>query len=341
MFILDILIEDIIHYQTKVAQDLFKKGVFTNETVEQVEILDLPFNHRNNMFQRINFILQMLMHSSEKLKQEHLNILWDLLAVNSQITIDKELFFQWLRNLLGDPTKMSAEIMIQFFKEKLSDKRNNFKDLKKNGFECIQEMFLLINEQQEKLIINNANVVGSSVMTMNQNRSTNQINKVEFKIYVPPSELDGIDILWKLLEEIDKKNIDLITQIMHLITTVHQKLSFIIEDKFYEIGEQFSNECLSRLLHYANSEEQLKKEGEKSEDLNFVKNMVIMMKSFLSDQEKNGTGQLRTHVVMDKHEYLERVVVQNQVSHLKSCPKYIEFNVYSSLTFWEFKKLVS
>lgn len=47
---------------------------------------------------------------------------------------------------------------------------------------------------------------------------------------MPPNELTGINVLWKLLEEVDKKNIDLISVIILLITKVYLNLSSVIED---------------------------------------------------------------------------------------------------------------
>jgi hypothetical protein len=43
--------------------------------------------------------------------------------------------------------------------------------------------------------------------------------------------------LWKLLEEVDKKNKDLISQIIMLITKVYLNFSCVIEEKIHIIGE--------------------------------------------------------------------------------------------------------
>ncbi len=58
-----------------------------------------------------------------------------------------------------------------------------------------------------------------------------------------------MDVLWRLLEEVDKKNMDLLSQIVFLITRVYQNLSFTIDSQIHEIAEQFAEECLTRLSH--------------------------------------------------------------------------------------------
>lgn len=65
----------------------------------------------------------------------------------------------------------------------------------------------------------------------------NQQQKLDFKIHVSPSELEGIEVLWRLLEQSDKKNLDLVANIINLITKVYLSLSTMIEDQIHVIGE--------------------------------------------------------------------------------------------------------
>lgn len=71
------------------------------------------------------------------------------------------------------------------------------------------------------------------------------------------------------------------------------------------------------------------------------KNLVVMMKSFFEDSEKNGTGGLRPHHAIEKGEFIQRIIVQNNITNLKNCPKYIEISTYSNMTLWELKKIIS
>jgi len=84
-----------------------------------------------------------------------LDCVWDLQVTNSLVSLDQELFFQWLKQLLADQNKITPELMLHFFRNKLCQAKVDFRNFKKSGFECIQQMFLLINEMEDKLIINN------------------------------------------------------------------------------------------------------------------------------------------------------------------------------------------
>ncbi len=217
--------------------------------------------------------------------------------------------------------------MLTFFKQKICREDVSFKLIKKYGFECIQTMFLQINEAQDKIVLNNPTNINNNMgmnnnnnnmMGMNNNynnnnnNSSNQSQSLEFKIHVPPNELEGISVLWKLLEEVDKKNMELISLIILLITKVYLNLSSVIEDQIHKIGEQFTQECLTRLSHVIindhQDEEVMLTEQEQTvkfqEKAQFSKNLSIMMKSFFEDSERNGTGGLRPHLSIEKGDFI-------------------------------------
>ena len=74
---------------------------------------------------------------------------------------------------------------------------------------------------------------------------------------------------------------------------------------------------------------------------NFTHIMVIMMKSFFEDSEKHGSGYMRPHHALEKGYYIEKIIIQNNITQQKNCPKYIELNAYSNMTIWDLKKIVA
>lgn len=46
-----------------------------------------------------------------------------------------------------------------------------------------------------------------------------------------------MEVLWKLLEDVEKKNVDLVSLIIILITKIYLNLSSVIEDQIHIIGE--------------------------------------------------------------------------------------------------------
>jgi hypothetical protein len=66
-----------------------------------------------------------------------------------------------------------------------------------------------------------------------------------------------------------------------------------------------------------------------------------MLKSFLQDSERNGSATLRCHAALERGTFIEKIVLQNQISNLKNLARVIEVNTYSNMTLWELKRLAA
>lgn len=66
-----------------------------------------------------------------------------------------------------------------------------------------------------------------------------------------------------------------------------------------------------------------------------------MLKSFLSNSEKNGIGALNCHAALDRGTFLERIVLQNNINLSKGTPKFVELNVPSNMTVWQLKLIAA
>ena len=73
----------------------------------------------------------------------------------------------------------------------------------------------------------------------------------------------------------------------------------------------------------------------------FVKSAVTMLKSFLAESERNGLGSLKCHSALERGQFLDRVILQNQISQQTSLPRLIEVNTHSNMTLWELKKIAA
>jgi hypothetical protein len=84
-------------------------------------------------------------------------------------------------------------------------------------------MFLVVNEHAERLqIISMPSSVNSNI-------------KIEFNVNSAPSELNGVQVMWKLLQECDKKNLDLTTDVVHLITRLYHNLAGLNSEQIKQI----------------------------------------------------------------------------------------------------------
>lgn len=139
--------------------------------------------------------------------------------------------------------------------------------------------------------------------------SLNNVVKVEFNVTSVPSELHGVAVIWKLLQECDKKNLDLTTEVVHLITRLYHNLTGVQPDQIKQIQELFCKECMNQLKVVASN-----KQMNDDEKKQFVKTMIQMVKSFLYEAEKNGCGTLRYHQGLERGEFVEKLILQNLVS---------------------------
>ena len=67
----------------------------------------------------------------------------------------------------------------------------------------MQTMFLKINEHEE--LLHNTSLVSNV---------SNQVTKLDFIVLTPPQKLIGIDVIWKILQECNKKNLDLTASVV-------------------------------------------------------------------------------------------------------------------------------
>lgn len=76
--------------------------------------------------------------------------------------------------------------------------------------------------------------------------------KLDFLILVKPSCLRGIDIIWRIYLDCNKKDLELCSQIINLITNLYYRF---IESKplseILEIQDEFIQNCLLNLRNVA------------------------------------------------------------------------------------------
>ncbi|CDW78148.1 ubiquitin carboxyl-terminal hydrolase family protein [Stylonychia lemnae] len=324
--IINLVIYDFIYYND-IVNDLWSKNILNEGNIDTIDILDIPFSHRAQSFTRLNFVRQMLQNSNTQLDQMQLDQIWDLMLVRSKISIDSDIFFNWFKQLLSDQSKLSPELILNFFQTKMCGADVSFKYIKKAGFDCILQIFLKINEQDDRIHL-------ISLPTYNSSAAIQ--TKLDFKVHVPPKDLIGIDLLWKLLAQCDKKNSDLTAAVIDLITKVYHNLSSGLEEKKHEIEDQFCRECLQKLHDIIVNPEVI--EDDKKQ---IIKIITVMMKSFFNDSERNGTGNMRPHSGLSRGKLTEKLIIQNNITNMKATPRYIEVNVNSNMTVWQLKKLIA
>lgn len=323
-----VIIFDLSKY-SELANAEFARSGMTAEIFESNEVLGLPFSHRSQVAARLNLVKLLLTYSATSIKQEHLDSIWDILMSMSHISTDQHLFFDWFKVILQEQGRISYDLIQSFFESRVCAKTEpgTFEDIRRAGFECIQQMFLAINEQDDKvhiLSLPSASVGGVAT-------------KLEFVVLALPHTFRGIEMLWRILQDCDKKNVDLAASVIDLITRLyHSVADTVTQDHLAEYHDEFCQEWFKQLklaAANANSNEEEKKL--------YVKSATAMLKSFLSESERNGIGALRSHSALDKGQFITKLILQNLVSQQSNMPRLLELNTHSNMTLWDLRALAA
>lgn len=146
--------------------------------------------------------------------------------------MDQNLFFDWLRQIMTNKNAsglLNDEILKQLFRNKIVNiDKSILKSLRVNSLECIVRMFVLVNESDGKVIDleqsksndddwknwPNNQWSGYSYSYDNTGDSDSSKQKfTEFRLTVPPSELEGLPVLWQLLDSYETTNLHLFTRL--------------------------------------------------------------------------------------------------------------------------------
>ena len=73
------------------------------------------------------------------------------------------------------------------------------------------------------------------VLSLPNQANTNA--KLDFRINVSPNELTGIEVIWKLLQECDKKNLDLTSLVIDLLTKIYHNVASVIDSQVHEFED--------------------------------------------------------------------------------------------------------
>ena len=150
-------------------------------------------------------------------------------------------------------------------------------------FNCVQNMFLQINEFDNSITIikhqveekkssdgvfhskgfkitknnwkndkKNGSWLGSgkgwsSSLNQNSNAVAGSKPKLEFRVHVKPKQLRGIEILWLCFQKSPQRDLDLLTQVVNFLSVVYNSVSMVLENERREIYEDFVNESLRRV----------------------------------------------------------------------------------------------
>lgn len=282
---------------------------------------------------------------------------------------DQNEFFLWFKNIISKETnkKLMAEaVMIAFFRKKIAvGDISMLKSLKAVGLDCIVKLFVLANELQGNVLdldpsqsngyqsrtnhsFNDAyyfNSGGSSYQygynTGNYNNSgqggRNKANR--FRVNILPQQLEGINLLWQMMEANDAGNLLLFENVRSTLENIYTNLSSRLSKHEDAINSSFIQECMKCLKSINENRVINRTEQAKKKSLEFI---CATMKKFFECAETNGLALFRSHRQLETTTIIERLTFENKMQ-LRKCidANYIQLSTFGNLSVWELKVLIA
>ena len=147
---------------------------------------------------------------------------------------------------------ISVELFAAFFNESLLGK--DFFYLKHEGYECIKNIFLLMNERKhliqmintEKYVAQNySQQTSSSGATLTSSSNISNENPEEYITYVNPKELIGIEIFYNII--LTCQDITVVSKAIEILFHLHTWISTLLDNMKTKIEEDFVENCINHI----------------------------------------------------------------------------------------------
>jgi len=203
----DILFGELTTYMAQAKEGL-NEGNF-----ETMELGHDNFTHKVNLETRIMLLLFVQKKGSIAFKitpDELLNMYANLME---RLTFDAKMFYRWFNPILGNSMWIDSQTVQDFFNQKFLTNATLAHDVSADGFTCISNMLLMVNENQGNLIIDDT----------------------DFVLNVAPSELVGYALVWEMYEYSNRQ------EVIDFLGKLHYRSSEP------EVHKSFIAECFTRM----------------------------------------------------------------------------------------------
>lgn len=256
-----------------------------------------------------------------------MNELWEQFYGTALCSYEKDLFLRWLKESTDSQSQGKSVFdpngVYNFFKDRIASSDVDFSDMNNDGFKVFKSFFLLVNVgcggiQQVIRPIETTSTTDWYASTTTT--TTDNEKNFDYRITQDPFLLEGAECLWKIILQAD--NVVVQEDVVEFINDIYENL-----DQMLDIREIRTN-FIEKFLGYVNS---IKEPKPRSRSL-------ILMKTFVEESEKRGTGGIKSHSAMVKGE-LHSLTINNTIvyANQSDIPKKFELLVFSNTTIWDLR----
>ena len=281
-----------------------------------------------------------------KLSNSNLCLLWNLLKIDPITPDDEQQLFSFLKGFATvrniETRVESVEDICSFFVNIVCDEKNNFQNLLIEGIEAIFSMLITVNQSLrniEKISKVSKSLVklriACSAITGTEHQPDKKINLVsklsDFKVKVPPEQLKGVSVLWKIVIEAKKELVSM--KAIEFLNMLYTQISEELEDQITKISLHFVHTAFEKLSIFY---ERIKKDNEnRSRE---IVQLIKLIEEMLDESERKGNGGLIPLFALLKGKPLKlkvRIIDDNGAV----IPEF-EIQTHSNLTLWNLKIMI-
>jgi hypothetical protein len=111
-----------------------------------------------------------------------------------------------------------------------------------------------------------------------------------FRVNIMPQDLEGINVLWSMMETVDTSNYNLFFSVQRTLINIYSNLSSLLVDRRSQINDCFMIECMKCLESINKNNFIIRSDKEKRDSLTFICKTIS---TFLEGTEQYGIGNLK------------------------------------------------
>lgn len=320
---LEAFFTNLVHFKQTCIE--FAKEVEGN--ISNLVVID-RIKYREEIEERLSLLQTLVTGGFEiTLSRDQMDTLWETFLKQSLCSAERELYLKWLADATESQSQgkkiFEDSDIYSFFIEKVANTEDSYKDIQIEGFGVFKSYFILVNVSLKKMQ-QGAKQSVHSISSFYQNDGFTK--EIEYEILVPPLELEGMKCLRKIMLECESDLV--LVQASDLFHEIYDNVIYSkIEESITDLRKEFIQYCLDFI---------------KIGEMGVQKRAMTILKNFMEECEKRGTGHLKPHNSILKGDYHTLTIV-NHISYYPlpaDIPKKIELKVNSNMTIWELRTII-
>lgn len=318
--LMDVFFSNFHRFKAKSAE--FLSPSLSESELSSIVVCDRT-GYKDQIEERLGFLRTLYEGSRLKLKQDYISNLWEICYEEGLCLAEKTAFLAWLADLTDSQNKdispLEDEGAVSFFRSKVATGSLTTS----NAFLVFRNYFLISNVQLGlmKHVPSPAYTPPPGFFSHNSTYTTVPdpplVKDFEYLVLVPPERLEGMATLRKLILTFSPAE-----EALEFLSLIYDHIAEELKDQLIPIRSEFLAFCKREM-----AQESTKVQG------------ISLLKRFLEEAEKGGTGGLKSHSALLKGEIYAITLINHASYHFynTNMPKKLELRISSSTTVYELR----